>query len=128
MLSEEAMEVEDDPVELAEYMNRTKKVWQVVDPNDGQPILKDMDLKTICTICYRFLKMGADEREIIDEGNTLRHLFYYGRMALKYPNETKDDPKFQENLGWMVSLYASMEDTDGYDAITDSHVSTTRLQ
>ncbi len=129
MLSEEAVvDIPDDPAELAEYTNRTKKVWQVIDPNDGKPILTDMDLKTICKICYRFLKMEADEQEIMDEGNNLRALFYHGRMALKYPKETADDPLYHESLGYMVQLYTSMEDTDGYDAISDSQVSTTRMQ
>lgn len=116
--------VPDDPAELAEYTGRTKNFWQAPDPiTAGQTILTDMDLKTIATICYRILKIGGDQEDVMSEGNALRELFYLGRMALKYPKETADDPKYQEALEHMVGLYNSMEDTAGYDAISDGFTS-----
>lgn len=100
-----------DRDEETDYVQRTYQTYQVIDPNDQQPVLVQMDLISIAALAYRFLLDNEPKEKILADINAMRELFYKARMAIKYPNETSHDPEYADAAQWLIDFYNESDPT-----------------
>lgn len=100
-----------------EYLSRTAHEWRVADPLDpSTELLWDTDCLLLAMIAYQALLAGESQQEVLDSVNGYRDIFYRGRLAMKYPQQTAGDPKYQDGLEEMFEICHILDPT--YDPYT----------